>query len=102
MEQFPINIDMYMAIVSFFLPGLIAVVNRCSWSSARKYWASFGIVCVAAAGHLIFSGQADWTDIPGTVLKVLFLSIGSYLVFWRPSGISDRIEKGINPGKECK
>jgi hypothetical protein len=105
MQQFPINLDMYVAIVGFFLPVVIAAVNRCGWPSTTKYAASFVVVCVAAVGHLFFAGQWDVGDIPGSILKMLFMTIGSYLIFWRPSGISDRIESRINPGPipdECK
>lgn len=99
MEQFPVNLTMYQAVVGFFLPALIAVVNRCAWGQTTKYAVSFAIVCVAAAGHLVFAGEWNMADIPGSVLKMLFMTVGSYLIFWRPSGISDKIEQGINPGK---
>ena len=100
MEQFPVNIDMYVAIVGFFLPMLIAGVNRCSWPSTTKYAASFIIVCLAAAGHLIVAGEWVPTNIPLSIMKMLFMTIGSYLVFWKPSGLSDKIEAGVNPGKD--
>jgi len=99
MQQFPINLDMYVAVVGFFLPTLVAVVNRCTWKQTTKYFVSFGVVCVAVIGHLIFAGEWSMSDIPGSILKMLFMTIGSYMVFWRPSGISDKIEQGINPGK---
>ena len=100
MEQQVANLDMYVAVVGFFLPALIAIINRCGWGSGKKYGVSFAVVCVAAIGHLIFAGQWSMADIPGSVLKMLFMTIGSYLVFWRPSGISDKIEAKINPGKD--
>ena len=104
MEQFPVNLSMYTAVVGFFLPGLIAIINRCGWDAGKKYGISFAVVCVAAIGHLIFAGQWDMADVPGSILKMLFMTIGSYLVFWRPSVISDKIEQSINPGPtvDCK
>jgi uncharacterized membrane protein len=99
MEQFPVNLDMYVAVVGFFLPSLIAVVNRCTWAQTTKYFVSFCVVCIAVIGHLIFAGEWNVQDIPGSILKMLFMTIGSYLVFWRPSGLSDKIERNINPGK---
>lgn len=96
MEQFPVNLDMYTTIVGFFLPGLIAVINKSVWGSRVKYAVSFAIVCLAAAVHLVFMGQFSLVDVPTTILKILFMTIGTYLVFWRPSGISDKIEQSIN------
>lgn len=100
MEQFPVNLDMYVAVVGFFLPMVIAVVNRCGWSSGAKYAASFAVVCAASVGHLIFAGQWAMGDLPASILKMLFMTIGSYLVFWKPSGGADLIESRINPGKD--
>ena len=99
MEQFPVNLSMYTAVVGFFLPALIAVLNRCTWSQTTKYAMSFAVVCVAVIGHLIFAGEWNMADLPGSILKMLFMTIGSYLIFWRPSGISDKIEQNVNPGK---
>jgi hypothetical protein len=99
MEQQALTLDMYQQIVGFFLPPLIAVVNRCTWKQTTKYFISFGIVCVAVICHLIFAGQWSMADLPGSILKMLTMTIGSYLIFWRPSGISDKIEQNVNAGK---
>lgn len=96
MEQFPVNLDMYVGVVGFFLPVLIAIINKSRFSQTCKYCIAFATVLVATAGHLWFMGEFNLTDIPGTVLKMLFMTIGSYLIFWKPSGISDRIETGVN------
>lgn len=99
MEQFPVTLDMYQKVVGFFLPSIIAVANRCTWSQTTKYAVSFGIVCVAVVVHLVFAGEWSMSDLPTSVLKMLTMTIGSYLLFWRPSGLSDKIERNINAGK---
>lgn len=96
--QFPINLDMYVAIIGFFLPVIIAAIVKPDWPAMAKYWVSFAIVCVASFGHLWFAGQWSIVDLPGSILKMLSLTIGSYLIFWRPSGINDKIETKINGG----
>jgi len=93
--QFPSNIEMYQAIVAFFLPAIIAIINSPGWGPRTKYWVSFAVVFAAAALHLAIAGQFSWVDLPGSVLKTLFLTIGSYLVFWKPSGIGKKIEQKI-------
>ena len=95
MENFPINIDMYVTVVGLLLPVLIATIVAPDWTKQTKGWVSFGLVLLAAAGHLFFMGDFNVADFPGTFLKILFLTAGSYLSFWRPSGIGDAIEKNI-------
>ena len=95
MENFPINIDMYTAVVGLLLPLLISTILSPDWSKQTKGWISFGLVFLAAAGHLFFIGDFDIASFPGTLLKVLFLATGSYLSFWRPTGINDAVEKNV-------
>ena len=95
MENFPINIDMYVTVVGLLLPVLIATIVAPDWTKQTKGWVSFGLVLLAAAGHLFFMGDFNVADFPGTFLKILFLTAGSYLSFWRPSGIGDVIEKNV-------
>ena len=95
MENFPVNLDMYQAIVGFFLPVLIAAICRPTLGPQAKYWIGFLLVFIAATGHLFFAGGFNLVDLPGTMLKILFLVIGSYLVFWKPSGINTIIEEKV-------
>ena len=95
MENFPINIDMYTAVVGLLLPLLISIILSPDWTSKFKIWVVFLVVFLAAAGHLFFIGGFVLADFPGTLLKILFLTTGSYLSFWRPTGIGDAVEKNI-------
>ena len=95
MENFPINLDMYQAIVGFFLPVLIAAICRPSLGPQAKYWIGFLLVFIAAAIHLFFAGGLNFAEFPGTLLKILTLTIGPYLIFWKPSGIIGVIEEKV-------
>lgn len=95
MENFPINIDMYVTVVGLLLPVLIATIVAPDWTKQTKGWVSFGLVFLAAAGHLFFMGNFNVADFPGTFLKILFLCTGSYVGFWRPTGIKDAVEKNV-------
>jgi len=102
MENFPINIDMYTTVTGLLLPLLISTLVSPEWSKPTKGWVAFGLVFVAAAGHLFFIGNFDIANFPATLLKILFLTAGSYLSFWKPTGVKDAIEKniGIKPKKD--
>ena len=95
MESFPINIDMYTAVAGLLLPLLISTICSPDWSKKTKGWVSFGMVFLAAAGHLFFMGGFVLADFPATLLKILFLTAGSYLSFWKPTGIKDAVEKNV-------
>lgn len=95
MENFPVNIDMYTAVVGLLLPLLISTIVSPDWTKQTKGWISFGLVFLAAAGHLFFMGGFNLADFPGTLLKILFLSGGSYLTFWRPTGVKGFVENKI-------
>ena len=95
MENFPVSIDMYTAVVGLLLPILISTILSPDWNKQTKGWISFGLVFLAAAGHLFFIGDFDIASFPGTLLKVLFLATGSYLSFWKPTGINDAVEKNV-------
>ena len=95
MENFPVSIDMYTVVVGLLLPLLIATILSPDWTKQTKGWISFGLVFLAAAGHLFFIGEFVLADFPSTLLKILFLTTGSYLSFWRPTGINNAVENNI-------
>ena len=89
------NIETYQVVIGFFLPVLLSTILRPEWHKDLKYWISFGVVFIVALGDLFFSGNFVLTDIPGTILAALALTIGPYLIFWKPSGLAEKIEKNI-------
>jgi len=95
MENFPVSIDMYTAVVGLLLPLLISTIVSPDWTKKTKGWISFILVFLAAAGHLFFIGDFNIANFPGTLLKILFLATGSYLSFWRPTGVKGFVEKKI-------
>ena len=101
MIQFPVTLDMYQVVVGFLLPAAIAVIVQCQYS--KKLKALLAVACVVAAAgiHLFFAGAFDLSDLPGSLLKIGYLSGTSYLIFLRPLGITDWIEQHVNSGKEA-
>ena len=89
------NIETYQVVIGFFLPIIISTIARPSWPKDLKFWVSFGVVFIVAMGDLFFSGKFILTDIPGTVLAALAMTIGPYLIFWKPSGLAEKIESKV-------
>ena len=89
------TVEMYQAIVAFFLPVIISTIIKPTWGENVKYWVSFLIVFIAAMVEVWFSGEFVLTNIPITMLKTLALVTGSYLIFWRPSGIAKAIQNKV-------
>jgi len=89
------NIETYQVVIGFFLPVIISTIARPKWPKDLKYWVSFGVVFIVAMGEMYFSGKFILTDIPGTVLAALAMTIGPYLIFWKPSGLAEKIENGV-------
>lgn len=81
------------AIIGFAMPPLIAALNRRNWSSEVKGIVAFTVCLVAGVGTAWWNDDLNQKDIRGTILIVFGAAIVTYHQFWRPSGISDTIEK---------
>lgn len=91
----PTNMIMWSAVVGFFLPAGIAVINRQRWRSEYKGICAFVICMIAAAGTAFFNGDLrEVKDIATAALVVVFTAMGSYRIFWGPqaTNIAPRIE----------
>lgn len=86
------------AIVSgFFLPLVIAVIQRPHWPKEFKTVIGF-MACVACAAiQLSIEGKADAKNFFPTLILVLTISISTFQHFWKPLGIADAVEKATSP-----
>ena len=90
-------IQKWETIVAFFLPVIIAMAVRESWGTYQKFWVAFGLVFVfAIITVFISSGAIPWYQ---AIVEAVFVSITSYVIFWKPSGIADKLESNVNTGK---
>ncbi len=88
-------IGMYEIVVGVFLPLVISLFVREQWTKERKLWISLLFVVLASAGYIFYTGQFDLQNIGGTVLKIFFISITTYKLFWLPSGVTNGLEVGV-------
>lgn len=76
------------AVVAVLLPFVVALIARCSWSSAAKGWTAFGLsVVVGIVGAFAVMGVPPPTAIATFALAVFGGCQTSYLVF-RKVGIT--------------
>lgn len=91
----PVDLQVSL-IIGTLLPLLVSVVVRSKWSSWLK-----GLVVLATsivAGLLSAWAQHKLTDNwAANTLVILILAIGTYKLFWQPTGIGPAIEKATQP-----
>lgn len=86
------NLAQWSALVAFFLPLLVAVVNRQAWSSAMKSITFFAASLIAAAGTAYFQGDLTgkrWLD---SALIIVAAGTAFYHGLWKPTKVAPEIE----------
>lgn len=93
-----IPIAQWSAAVGVLTPLLVAVVNRSYWKPWVK--ALVAIVSCVVTGFLTawFNGELNAAGLSTAVLVVLLASMATYSQFWKPSGITTKIEEKTTPG----
>ena len=90
--------EMWALIVGFFLPPIIAVIQKASWSDSVRAIVAFLACTIASLGTLYFSGSVDaWANTPKVFLLVMVTTIATYQGFWKPTGVAGAIERNILP-----
>ena len=89
------NLVLWAAIIGFFLPLGIAVIQKKAWPSQAKAGVAFVICLIVAAIEVYLKGQIDTTDYVTAALVILVSSITFYKGFWVPTGVAPTIEKRI-------
>jgi len=85
--------QLYAAVVGFFLPLAISVIQRQKFSTALQ--AVLGFLCVAAAsaGTTYFTDGFDGGNYVHALLIVFVATITAYHGFWKPTGVAPKVEK---------
>lgn len=89
------NVAMWAAIVGFFLPLGIALVQQPKWGDTTRALVAFGIVLVAAFGTVYFQGKLDFQNWATSFLLIMTESIALYKGFWQKIGVTGG--SGPNP-----
>ena len=85
----PTNINMWTVVVGAVLPLLISAANRLP---VPNYMIAFTLCVAAAFGDVYFSGRLNPSDWATSLLTIFFTVVTTYQAFWKPSGITNKIE----------
>lgn len=90
------TVDQWAAVIGFFLPALVSVINREEWKSWVKAVVALASSVVVGTITALLGGAftgVNWATAIGIVFAA---SAASYKLWWKGSGISDKIEQTIN------
>lgn len=90
------NLTQWSAIVAFFVPLVVALLNQEKWSPQIKAAVFFVVSIVAAGGTAYFQGDLTgkrWLD---SALIVVAAGAAYYHGFWKPTAVAPTIEKSTS------
>ena len=92
------DLEMWSLLVGVLLPIVVATINRSVWPGWAK--AAVVIVTSSAAGGVTawLTGVLTGGTWLHSALVVGVAAVGSWRVFWRPSGIGPAVERATEPG----
>lgn len=93
----PLNVAenpvLFAIVVGFVMSPVIDAIARRSWSSEVKAVFAFLWCAVVAAAQVYVLGQLDRADWLRTFLIIFVAAIAFHRFYWKPSGISDAIDR---------
>jgi hypothetical protein len=92
------NLAQWSAIVAFFVPPAVALVNQQHWSSKLKAVMFFGLSLLAAAGTAYFQGDFTGKRFLDSALIVVAAAAAYYHGLWKPTNIAPTIEAATSAG----
>ncbi len=90
------NLAQWSAVVAFFVPLVLSVLNQSKWSAQIKAAVFFAVSLLAAAGTAYFQGDLTgkrWLD---SALIIVASGAAFYHGFWKPVGAAPAIEQKTN------
>jgi hypothetical protein len=86
------NLQLWSAFVGIVLPNVVSLVNQAHWPSWLKGAVAVVACAIAAIITTDLQGGFHGRSFATSFLIVLSATLATYRVFWKPTGISDKIE----------
>lgn len=90
------TVDQWAAVVGFFMPALVALVNRAEWQAWVKALVALGSAVLVGTVVALLSNSFDGTTWLQSIGIVFAASQVAYHTWWKGSQISTVIENGVN------
>jgi hypothetical protein len=90
------TVEQWAAIVGFFLPALVSIVNRAEWKPWVKAVVALASAVLVGTVTALLSNSFDGTTWLQSIGIVFAASQVAYHTWWKGSEISSVIEDGVN------
>lgn len=94
------TVDQWAAVMGFLVPALVAVVNREPWKPWIKAVVALLTSLVVGTITALLAGNFTGTNWATAIGIVFGAAIASYKLWWKGSGITDKIEQTVFAGKD--
>jgi hypothetical protein len=91
------DLEMWSAVVAFFLPLVIAVAQRPSLSGTARVVIMVVFCAIAALVTTWLQGDLNWSRWFHSLLIVTIATIAFYRGMWKQTGTTHQVEKATSP-----
>lgn len=86
------DLAMWNLLLGFLLPLVVAIVQQPKFSDPARALVTFVACVFAGAGTAYFEGSFTGRGIVSSILLTLVVALTTHRNFWKPSGVTPRIE----------
>ena len=94
------DLQMFSALVGFFLPLAISVVQQPKWPEWFRVLSAVVLCSFTGFGIAYLQGDLDGRSLVSSILIVLTVSLTTYRNVWKASGIAGRVENATAVGNK--
>lgn len=91
------SLDMWSALVGFFLPVLVAKIQSEKWRNEVRIAVGIAACAVAALVTAYFQNKLNLHNFSESVITIFLMTKASYIAVWKPSGVTKTLERNTSP-----
>jgi hypothetical protein len=93
------NLQLISAFIGLVMPLVVSVINQEHWSSPVKGLVAVLVSLVASVVTTWAQGGLHSHSLASSFLIIFGATLATYRVFWKPTGISDKVETATTAKK---